>query len=929
MMNESKYLPPKVISRNKNFRITYHECKKPAATIVITFGEVDSSLSNTGFASQLCFDSNVDHIYVAQKVGTQYQYLSQEKLLSVVKEVIKGKKVITYGSSLGGYCAIYYAGVLNADVLSFSPRIPAHPAIDILMQQRFKNRGFKHLEIVDGSLTSGRVKVFYDPDNYIDDYYVKCFVKPAYPNAELCRIVGAGHYTARALAVSGCLKKVVKGFFFGGDETFSVDHAALLDWNKKIIKARLRRGKLQHAIENFVAVTHSPAMSEHDVRDYNYWFHKKMKAAQISTKMNSEPVPHIIGEEEKNIIKNSKKLLFVGDLILLRKQLLNSYDHSVGDYNFYPMFSHVKKYIRESHFSIGVFEGPTAGEEFPLSTSSYADGIPLKLNYPDGFALAVKNAGFDLVTTAQNHLLDCGVKGAMRTIDILNSVGLDQVGCYKKKEDKEAVKIVDIDGIKVGVLAYTMRSNGYKSNFFFDPESSHVTSVLVSETDPYFHEAKQQVLDDFSRLKKSYSDCIVVLPHMGAQFRHSPDRFQNLWCNIFIDEGADIILSDHPHAVQPFEWRKKADGKNSLILHCPGNFVNSYTDKDGDISALVQVYMRPGNGEPLAASAVPLYAYAPYGGAYYPIPLHVLLEQTKCAPTLSQYEFSRVEECHRVFSKSMLGEQLPIDHIQEKYYVFSHRVSPLNETGYVRNLASPVDLSDCEDSYLVSALATAGSACFVGDSVTEGTKNGGYGWYEPLVANYPRLKVMNVSKGGKGSPYFLSKAKEIAACHADVYVLAIGANDVRYRNPKLCAMTAESFVENIRAIVGEVREHNPSSLIFLLSPWCSDDYDPVSKLKKAEREKMIIEYGNALESFCEKKDNLFFIDQNPVLLDEFKKKDPRFYLRDHIHPNANQGIALYSRAVALSSPEVTESVAPSDSSAGFKTWIHRITAAVR
>lgn len=67
-----------------------------------------------------------------------------------------------------------------------------------------------------------------------------------------------------------------------------------------------------------------------------------------------------------------------------------------------------------------------AGEAAGYSAGNFDDGKDLYLNFPDSFADAVKNAGFDLVATANNHLLDKDVDGAMRTLDILNKKGLEQ-----------------------------------------------------------------------------------------------------------------------------------------------------------------------------------------------------------------------------------------------------------------------------------------------------------------------------------------------------------------------------------------------------------------------------------------------------------------------------------------------------------------------
>ena len=102
--------------------------------------------------------------------------------------------------------------------------------------------------------------------------------------------------------------------------------------------------------------------------------------------------------------------MFAGDLILLEDQVKLGYKD--GHYDYSEVFEPAKKYITESDFAIGVFEGPMAGEAVGYSSSNYDDGKELYLNFPDEFGYAVKNAGFDLVTTANNHLMDRGEAGA-------------------------------------------------------------------------------------------------------------------------------------------------------------------------------------------------------------------------------------------------------------------------------------------------------------------------------------------------------------------------------------------------------------------------------------------------------------------------------------------------------------------------------------
>ena len=509
-----------------------------------------------------------------------------------------------------------------------------------------------------------------------------------------------------------------------------------------------------------------------------------------------DPIYAIISSEQQQAIEDAVKITFTGDLILLRDMVERAYINEADTFNFDGMFEHVKDYWQDDDLSIGVFEGPTASVDSGYSTSCFDDGIPLYLNFPDCFAAAVKRAGIDFVSTANNHLLDQGFDGYLRTLDVLDSIGLDHSGSYRNQAEHDQPKVLQVNGLKIGVLTYTYGSNHYKDDFFFEEGNRHMTSCVVPKTSKYFKACQEQVREDFKRLMSQRPDIIIVLPHMREQFLHAPDEDQLAWCELFVEQGADIIFSDHPHAVQPIEWRQNKNGKNVLIAHCPGNFVNSYIGHDGDASMIVEAYLNPCTGEPFAASCIPLYSYCKQkDGSFQALPIYKGIKVDSLYSRLSVSEYKRMCSAHELITKTALGVKLPIDQLQQRYYTFA-------SGGYVRNPAPAMEWKPTyADSKLVQLLQAANKICFVGNSITEGTKNGGYGWFEPLVAMLGKENVSRWAKGGMASPYFAKNAQQIANENADLYVLSIGCNDIRYRDTAQCAMDAKQFIANIDQLV--------------------------------------------------------------------------------------------------------------------------------
>lgn len=278
----------------------------------------------------------------------------------------------------------------------------------------------------------------------------------------------------------------------------------------------------------------------------------KSLSQYLSNQTKTNKIHTVMSIEQKNSLQDTIKIAFIGDMILLQDQVKKAYHENTGEYDFDSMFKYAMPYLSEADLAIGVFEGPTAGQANGYSKGNYDDGIAVSLNFPDSFARAVKKSGIDIVTTANNHLLDQGEEGAKRTLDILDQSGLYNLGSYRNENKKNSIRIIQVQGIRIAFLAYTFGCNYYDESYFFEKNKT-ITSIIVSPESKYFKEAKNQVLADFEYLKKQEPDVIIVLPHMGTQFSHKIDDFQKIWNEIFIKAGANIILGDHAHAVQPIE----------------------------------------------------------------------------------------------------------------------------------------------------------------------------------------------------------------------------------------------------------------------------------------------------------------------------------------------------------------------------------------
>jgi len=512
----------------------------------------------------------------------------------------------------------------------------------------------------------------------------------------------------------------------------------------------------------------------------------------------------------------------------------------------------------------------------------------------------VKDSGIDLVSTANNHLLDKGEEGAIRTLDIFDEVGLSHIGSYRNAEEKNSILIIEEKGVRIAVLAYTFGSNGYTEEYFLH-ENPSLTSTLVEPASKYFNEVKGKVLSDFERIKdiENPPDLIAVLPHMGSQFTHETDSYQDTWNEIFIKAGADIILGDHSQAVQPIEFRTTVNEndieKQAIIINSPGNFANSYVEKDGDATSIVEIYIDTETKEIVCAGVIPMYTQSPSNGNYRALPIYSILNDRVLQNEISKYEMKRVAEVQAIVSSVMLGTELTLDQAQGRYYLFPN--------GYVRQPVGEIEITDeMKTTDFYKLLSESKTVCFVGDSITGGSENGGYGWYEPLMAAFPDKIVYKEAWASATTLTLLENSESIMGLSADLYVIAIGTNDVRYRNKKTCAMTADRFVDNINSLIVKVLSKNPNANFVLISPWLALDNDPYTAISVEKRDLMLGEFGEELELYCKEK-GYCFIDPNPAIDEMLLRYPSSEYLLDHIHPNASTGIALYSEMILAGNKE--------------------------
>ncbi|WP_207641627.1 CapA family protein [Syntrophomonas palmitatica] len=300
-----------------------------------------------------------------------------------------------------------------------------------------------------------------------------------------------------------------------------------------------------------------------------------------------------------------------------------------GSYRFEGFFREVEDLIKEGDYSSTDFEAALAGSE-----TGYT-GYPL-FNSPDAIADFLKRAGFDLVITANNHCLDRGYAGGIRTLRVLKQAGLDTLGTYENAESSKKYLIKNIRGVKIAYLAYTYGTNGIPI------PSEHPDYVNFLD--------KDKILQDIKTLRPEV-DIIILALHWGVEYQPRPNQDQIMLACSFLEAGADVILGSHPHVIQTMETIN-IKGQNKFVIYSMGNFISSQIGNERNSGIVLKMKFKKdfaaGKTDLQEVSYTPTFTHSYYqsGKRYFRvIPIERTIQKIKQGeePLMNQADLSLLQ----------------------------------------------------------------------------------------------------------------------------------------------------------------------------------------------------------------------------------------------------------------------------------------------
>jgi hypothetical protein len=218
----------------------------------------------------------------------------------------------------------------------------------------------------------------------------------------------------------------------------------------------------------------------------------------------------------------------------------------------YP-FASVLPLLERSSIVLGNLEGPFAADA-SLEERNFAYRVD------PGLAFALKRANINVVTLANNHLLDCGRHGVFETFEALAKAEVHAVGAGKNEASAHAPVILEAGPLRIGILGY-----------YWNRRTAATDKLPGSAVDT------PEWLETDIKALRQFVDRIVVTCHWGVPYERGPSVEDRRKARLAIDLGADLVIGHHPHVIQPLEVYK---GK--AIFYSVGNFAFGSGNSKGE-----------------------------------------------------------------------------------------------------------------------------------------------------------------------------------------------------------------------------------------------------------------------------------------------------------------------------------------------------------
>ena len=256
------------------------------------------------------------------------------------------------------------------------------------------------------------------------------------------------------------------------------------------------------------------------------------------------------------------RIVFAGDIMGHDSQIAAALNDSTGKYDYRDCFLQLREYLTGADIAVGNLEVTLAGPPF--------SGYP-KFSSPDTLADALLESGFHILVNANNHVLDRGEDGFIRTQEVLRDKGMMLTGSFVSPQERKRSYplLLEKNGILLALLNFTYGTNGLMVD----------SPLVVNYIDTL------QISEDLHKVKQAEPDFVIACVHWGMEYRREENPQQELLAEFMFRRGVDAIIGSHPHVVQPVKYELHDSVFSRLVVYSLGNLISNQRDRyrDGGI----------------------------------------------------------------------------------------------------------------------------------------------------------------------------------------------------------------------------------------------------------------------------------------------------------------------------------------------------------
>ena len=285
--------------------------------------------------------------------------------------------------------------------------------------------------------------------------------------------------------------------------------------------------------------------------------------------MKDEPVVEV--EPEPYVHEYKTTMVMVGDDLIHSSLYLDA--RTGKGYDFKPQITYVKKYLSDNNFDIAYYN-----QESILGGSKYGYSSYPTFNSPQEVGDAMIDAGFNLVSTSNNHTLDTGWRAVLSSREYWNKQEKNDVymvGSYSSWDEKKKIetRVLESNGITYALLNYTYGTNGIPvpsgKGYLVNLWETDIDYINNPNTDKNYQKYKDTVKSDIEAIRDKV-DVLMVAMHWGVEYTHKPTNYERDMAKFLADNGVDLIIGTHPHVIQPVEYIG-----DTLVFYSLGNFISA------------------------------------------------------------------------------------------------------------------------------------------------------------------------------------------------------------------------------------------------------------------------------------------------------------------------------------------------------------------